>query len=332
MSHLSITVVCLSSLSVICSLIDRLRSRATEKQARSGREATDSFAGRAARVTSAIAVGILTAGMGFVFVRSTIGFPHAEITVREWIALGAAAFAVAATLWDPLSRLPLAGSYILGFIAIAMVDVARGFAPGLFFLWGSFPEWAALMMVAAFVGWGLTKLKRLPTRLRIPNHDGRWSATWFPAAQAIVTAVTASIAAWVSFDFIVDGLGAELSAVFLTGRGAACPSLLMLLGGTILMTWQTTGRWRAFWQYATLAIGVLFTSSIGFARVDAASTDISQQRLFALIISTGMMTLMTSFGLARIAGRASDWGPRGRSVMPLFGGLFVAFAVAVVLK
>jgi hypothetical protein len=342
MLYWAITVVFLSGVSVVCSLIDWWGARVTEKptsetMASGGREAadplsTECLAGRIARVTSAVAVGMLTVEVGIAFIRGMIGFPLAEVTGLARAALGATVLAVAGTLWNPQARLPLAAFYVLGFIGIAMMDIARAFDPGLYFFWGSFPEWAALMMVAAFVGWGLPKLKRLPGRLGIPDQDSRWAVLWFTCAQAIVTVATSGAGLWVSLDFVFDGLGDDLTAVFLPGRGAACPSLLMLIGGTILMTWQTSGRWRAFWQYAALATGVLFTSSIGFARIDAASTDIWRDRGFALMISTGMMTLMTGFGLSRIAGRTSDWGPRGRTVMPLFAALFVLLGLTYLLQ
>ena len=42
-----------------------------------------------------------------------------------------------------------------------------------------------------------------------------------------------------------------------------------------------------------------------------------------------MMTLLTSFGLARVLPRDSDWIPRGRRAMPAFAGLAVGLLVLV---
>jgi hypothetical protein len=49
-----------------------------------------------------------------------------------------------------------------------------------------------------------------------------------------------------------------------------------------------------------------------------------------LLITSGMMTFMTSFGLARILPRNSDWIARSRRVAPAFAVL-TALMLAIVL-
>ena len=92
----------------------------------------------------------------------------------------------------------------------------------------------------------------------------------------------------------------------------------MLLGAAILMAWQSSGAWRAGWQFGAMAAGILLTSSFGLAHIDAASESPWLDRSVSLMISAGMMTLMTGIGLPRVF-RTSDWGARGRQAAPVFG-------------
>ena len=165
----------------------------------------------------------------------------------------------------------------------------------------------------------------------------RFTRDWFNLAQAFVAVSTAVVTAWVSLDFAFNRMGEELDAVFMTGRGAACPTALMLLGGAILMAWQTRGAWRATWQFAAMIAGVLLTSSLGWASLDGESQaslarDLWWHRSVTFMTSTGMMAFMTSIGLRRILPRASDWIARGRQAMPVFGGLFLLTVIAVLIQ
>ena len=118
----------------------------------------------------------------------------------------------------------------------------------------------------------------------------------------------------------------------LSGRLVACPAALMLLGTAILMAWQNQGRWRAGWQYAALGLGMLFTTTIGWSTMDAATASPWLHRSVNLLISASMMTLMTGFGLGRVLPRRSDWIPRGRRAMPVFGTLALLLAATLVAR
>jgi hypothetical protein len=107
----------------------------------------------------------------------------------------------------------------------------------------------------------------------------------------------------------------------------------MLLGGSILMAWQSQSRWRSAWQCVSVFAGLLFTSSLGWARVESTSSDtIWLQRSINLLISASMMTVMTRFGLARVLPRQSDWIPLARRLSPILGGLAAIMLAAVLLQ
>ena len=130
--------------------------------------------------------------------------------------------------------------------------------------------------------------------------------------QALLVLTDATLAVWIAADVSFDGLGAGVALFGLSGRLVACPAALMLLGTAILMAWQSQGRWRAGWQYAALGLGMLFTTTIGWATMDAATASPWLHRSVNLLISASMMTLMTGVGLGRVLPRRSDWIPRGR--------------------
>ena len=145
-------------------------------------------------------------------------------------------------------------------------------------------------------------------------------------------AAIAVLVGWIATDFSFDGVGAGSALFGLAGRACACPSALMLLGASIVMAWQSTGWWRAAWQFAAMAAGVLFTTSIGLARIDAASEAPWLERTVNLMISTGMMTIMTWIGLPRGLPKESDWIPRGRQASPVFAAAALLLLATVVIE
>ncbi len=328
---LQINVVCLSLGCAAWMLLDRLHSAGVPHADWGGR--TVSFA----RLAAPLAVGLLGLVVATGVARQVMDLPHLELTALDWAALCTATGAVVVCLWDDAGPFPLAGLYVLGLVAISMMDIARNFSPGKFFLWGSICEWAGFVLVTALVGWSLPRLKRVAVLLRISGTRDRWSTGWFSAAQAFLAASTAVITAWVSIDFSFDGMGKDVSWVALVGRSAACAAALMLVGGSILMAWQTRGAWRAAWQYAAMSAGVLLTSSVGWASLDAASDSSLVRELWlhrseTLMITSGMMTFMATIGFPRILPRAGDWITRGRRAAPVFGCLALLMLLAVLLQ
>lgn len=219
-------------------------------------------------------------------------------------------------------RMLPAAIYGLGLCVLFFAQLQRGFEAGRFFVWAGICEWSGFTLVAALISWGVPRLRRRAISASRDDMTGG-PAAWFQWSQAALATTSAILAAWVASDFSYDGVGEGQAVLGLSGRWAGCVTALMLIGATILMAWQSLGLWRRVWQYAAMATGVLFTSSLGWASLEAEAVagmhhDRWAERAWNLLISTSMMTVMTGFGLARVLPRGSDWVQRGRRVMPVF--------------
>lgn len=275
---------------------------------------------------AAVCAGLLVTGglASAALVRCLVELPPRSWRVEDWTALAAIGIALTVGLGDRTARFSLPGLYAWGLTALGFAQVQRGFAPARFFLWGGLCDLAGYLLVAALLGWAMVFVSR------------RWTATapeptaWFPGVQALLVLLVAAWTVWIAVDVSFDGMGTGVALLGLTGRSAACPAALMLLGTAILMAWQSQGRPRARWQYAALALGMLFTVSIGWAMIDAANLSPWRQRGVNLLISASMMTFMTGFGLRRVLPRGSDWVQRGRRAMPAFGTLAAVLAILLV--
>jgi len=287
--------------------------------------------GRRTFVFAHAAVQASIALIGLTVVRSLAhGLLDAPLVVLQrldWLALTATAVALTTGLWDRTAKFSLAGLYAWALIALGMAQIQRGFVPARFLLWGAVCDLAGVILVAALIGWGLNKLERAEgkpwghwtSKLRIPDAASRWSGQhWFHYSQALLAFTVACLTVWIAADVTFDGMGQGVALFGLSGRSAACPAALMLLGTAILMAWQSGCVWRAGWQYAALAAGVLFTTSLGWAMMDPTAASPWLHRGGNLLISTSMMTVMTGVGLGRFLPRHSDWISRGRRAMPAF--------------
>lgn len=281
--------------------------------------------------------------------RGVLSLPLAPLGPLDWTLLACACLAVLGSLWDRAPRVRWPELYGLGLAAVEMLGLQRGFAPGRYFVWGGLCDLAAFVLIAALLGWLLPRAPRVPAGLRIPAVKLRPVGRWFPPAQAALGLSVAALAGWIAVDTSFDGLGAGVALFGLTGRRAGSPASLMLVGACILMAWQSRpsaspgsdgisssrGAWRAGWQYAAMAAGLLFTSSLGWSSPaisadTAASASVWLQRSERLLLSSAMITLMTGVGLGSVLPRHSDWGPRGRRAMPVFGALTVIVLASVV--
>ncbi len=287
-----------------------------------------------AQAASGASIGLL-----FVFVADTLmaGTLTSRLVILQpsvAVAFLTVAASVLVSFFDGRSRDVLARTYAYALSALGVAQTLRGFAPGRFFNWGIASDLAAFVLVTALVGWLLRTLTRnikLGQRLR----QGRiWPVAWFNRSQASLALLAASLTTWVLIDFSFDGVGEGVALFGLSGRATGCTSALMLLGASILMAWQSQGKWRAAWQVAAILAGLLFTSSIGWARIAAPQLDedVWLPHSTSLLISASMMTMMTRFGLARVLPSQSDWIPRARRLSPYLGGLAVFMLAAVLIQ
>jgi hypothetical protein len=312
------------------------------------------------------AVGLVAAVTAVGVARGMLSLTPRAPQWADWATLVAAVAAAEICLPECGTRSLAPALYVLGLTAIGMSQLAGDFAPGRFFLWVGVCEWSGFVLVAAVIGWGWQRLQAAAARNR--ESKGRWSrfvrhvfnapgtleacpneptrrptsagsggacppaCAWFCRAQVALAGATAVLATWTAIDSSFDGLGEGLALFGWSGRRAGVPAALMLLGAAIVMAWQTSGVWRARWQFAALAAGVLFSSSFGWSRVDAAGAAPWLQRSFTLLLSASMMTLLTSFGLARVLPGQTDWIVRARRAAPFFGGLSVLLLVLVLVQ
>ncbi|NLF69540.1 MAG: hypothetical protein GX575_10865 [Candidatus Anammoximicrobium sp.] len=234
-------------------------------------------------------------------------------------------------LWDRAARLAPA-AYILGLIALGLAEIQRGFAPARYFLWGAVCDLAGFVLVAALAGWiaRWRRRPRLAVGARTSDAFGQDCVPWFHGLQALLSLVVAGLAVWIASDFSFDGMGEGVALFGLSGRRAACPAALMLVGTSILMAWQSGGRGRAGWQYAAMVAGMLFTTCLSWAALAATTPAPWDHRSVNLLISASMMTLLTGLGLARVLPRHSDWIQRGRRALPAFGSLALVLLAIVV--
>jgi hypothetical protein len=217
--------------------------------------------------------------------------------------------------------------YLLAWLLLTTAQVARGASPARYYVWTGLAEWAGLLLVAALVGWFLQR-----RRLTAAAGDAAAGNLWFMAAQALLMTAVASLAGWMMIDFSFDGLGADAALFGLAGRACACSAALMLLGTSIVMAWQSTAAWRTAFQFAALAAGVLLTTSIGMARIDARAAAPWAERTQSLLVSTGMMAVMTRFGLSRALPPTSDWIRRGRQASPVFAAATLLLLAIVLVE
>jgi hypothetical protein len=317
-SLLAVQAVALGVGGTIWTLFGRFSRRGVPHFRTAGRRWV--FAQAAVQVAVLITGGLVCAAM----VRVLAALPPSRWRVEDWAALTATGVGVAASCWDRTARFALPGLYAWGLVALGFAQVQRGFAPALFFLWGGVCELAGFLLVAALLGWVTEFVSRRWAAA------ARETAAWFACAQALLALVVVVLTIWIAVDMAFDGMGTGVALLGLDGRSAACPAALMLLGTAILMAWQSQGRWRAGWQFAALALGMLFTVSIGWAAIDEANLSPWRQRGINLLISASMMTCMTGWGLGRVLPRGSDWIQRGRQAMPAFGVLAATLAVVLI--
>ncbi len=215
----------------------------------------------------------------------------------------------------------------LAWLWLLVAQITRAAWPLRAFVWTGLAEWSGLLLVASISGWLLHWSRSATACHTSPGED-----RLFLIAQLILVAVAALLVAWVASDFSFDGVGADFAKLGFIGRGCACPAALMLLGTSIVMAWQSTGSWRALWQFAAMGSGVLFTASIGCVRIDVTDESPWLERRLTLMISTGMMATMTWLGLPRGLPRNSDWICRGRQASPIFVVISLLLMVSVLIE
>ena len=322
-----VNVLCLAIGSAVWSLLDIAYPRCVPQPKVAGRQLP--FSHFAAQLAVGLVLAVATVAVFSILSRSVYG----GVARLDWIALGAAAGAVAICLWDRSSRFALAGLYALGLAAVGMQLCARDIMRHEF-IWRTPTDLAGFVLVTALAGWSLPRIKFVWRRIGIPDDPRRWPSGWFMLAQSVLAAIAAMLSARIAIGFGFDGTGTEVALFGLSGRLAGTSGALMLLGATIVMAWQTQRPWRAAWQYAAMAAGVLFTGSLGWAGLDSTPGTPTGDapwlhRSVSLMVPAAMMTLLSGFGLGAVLPKGSDWIAAGRRMTPAFGGLAIVMLAII---
>lgn len=260
------------------------------------------------------------------------GLPHHDLQPLDWLALAATYVAILAQYGDRSVRSPAAALYAMGLVSIGMLLVYRAISPGKMLIWTSLNELTGFLLVMALIGWSWSRLTGMAAGRAHPAQDVFLPQAWFAWSQAFLSVIAVLLSIWIVIDPTFCGMGAGKALLGLTGHTGSCPAALMLVGTAILMAWQTRGTWRGRWQYAALAAGVLFSTSIGWARLDGLSAAVWSQRVLYLLMSAVMMTLLTRFGLARVLPGSGDWLERARRAAPVFGAAALLLAAVALLQ
>ena len=336
-----VNVLCLSAASAVWTALALLLPRSEPRFEQNGRPLAFSH----------LAAGLgLTAMLGLA-ARSLLcnmqAIPHETTTNLAWIALAAITLAILLTLWDRTARWTLCGLYLAGVTALVMLwDHEHPFRREL--CWRAAADLAALILAAAIVGWLLGKGKRLWQALRIPDRAecqphaereeyNRWPTAWFQILQAVAAAIVASLCVWVAIDLTFDHIGDSYALFGLAGRMAGVSGTLMLLGAAIVMAWQAEPGWRMRWQFAAFAAGLLLSCCSGWAAFDPIPGLPTGEapwlhRSVTLLVSAAMMTLLSTFGLAKVLPKSGDWIVTARRAAPCFGGLTIATLALVLIQ
>ncbi|MGO9113745.1 MAG: hypothetical protein ACLP9L_31325 [Thermoguttaceae bacterium] len=251
--------------------------------------------------------------------------PPIPVYRLDWIALAGITVAAVVLLWDRLPRLSLQMLYGLALAALGMAMWARTLPPREL-LWTSANELAALALAAALIGWLLPRIAPLGSRLRIPA--AQWMPAdffshpeWFVAAQGVVVAAAALLAAWISVDAGFDSAGKLLGAAMLAGRMAGPPAVLLLVATAIVMAARCREKVRAGWQVATFALGASCVSAIDWAGLDPAAAQLPLHATVGLVIGAAVMAIAARFALRLVLPGSSDWIEQGRQNFTVLIGL-----------
>lgn len=260
--------------------------------------------------------------------------PYRALLPIDWIALSVTTIVVAFLLRASSAPFKAPCLYALGLAAINLFETTRALYPGQFLVWAIVAEFSGLVMVSALLGWFVPRIKSDQKIFQAHEGIDLESTWWFRWVQALLVASCSLLGIWIAVDVSFDGMGEPWALFGLTGRRAGGAIQLMLVGTSILMAGQTQGVWRSGWQLAAMVTGMLCTSSVGFASLEA-TTDTSLvwiYRSMNLMISAAMMATLTRFGLAKVLPASSDWIQRARQASPYFLAVALLMMAAVLIQ
>jgi hypothetical protein len=253
------------------------------------------------------------AAAGFVGLVALSGVPSPErVEPLVWVTLALTAAAALAGLRDPGATWPLPSLYEAGLIGVALAWVAAGLAGPALARWAAV-SLAGYVLVTAELAWADGRSRT--GRTEPPPAD---PPPWFLPAEVAVGLVVVLLSLVVT---LVPG------RPMLRLPGPLAVGLLV--GAGVFLVARRTDRWAVGLAYATLALGALGLTELGWALQAEGTPAPWLRRTVALVEALAAATVVSSFGLTRL--RGSVWPAVGRSAGPAFGLLGAAVVVAAVL-
>jgi hypothetical protein len=259
--------------------------------------------------------GLIGASVATDFGFRISGFEFQVANGVTWIALGAAALALAACLNDPQARFPVAGLYILGLSTLGLT--LHSLSP--------VPQWLLGTLLSSYVLlaavlWGVARqpgeLGQMLRRLaRTQDRPG----SWFGPAQTLLACVTVVLSVWTCLTF------PEFAQ---RQMGTLAAGLLLVAG---LLGCRTSER-RTLLQYGVLTLSVLLAVEAGWAWLDPGSRSLWLHRSGLLVVILAPLTILHGIALARSLPPESGWAGCCRNSGTVLGVLTVAALAAVLVQ
>ena len=234
-----------------------------------------------------------------------------------WTALAVVAVAAVACLWDARAVDSIAGLYVLGLVAVAiLVDTFNLTPPWL--LWTGNMVLAAYALATSYLWSRREGLRTLAARLRIPvvaEHELA-GLTWLvPCNLLLVAAVV-----------VLTGI-VELTEREIGLRVLAAQATLVQVASVALIA---RGDRRGVLQTIALALGAVAAAMFGWSWLDPATSGTLLHSLVVMAASLAAVAVLYGLGLGKLLAETSDWLAPARR---LTNGLaaVVALSIAAIL-
>ncbi|HEV3235636.1 MAG TPA: hypothetical protein VGZ25_01525, partial [Gemmataceae bacterium] len=167
---------------------------------------------------------------------------------------------------------------------------------------------AGFVMIAAFLQTIAPRLSAWRDALGLPEPAPLQPPYWFAAVETLVACVPLVLS-------IVVSLSHDNPEQRLLG-----PLSIGLIGATgVMLTQRALDSWKQQLRYATLALGVLLTTEIGWALIEPSAPAPALHRWVAFLIALSATTIIYAFILPISVSAENSWRTESRQIAPLLG-------------
>jgi hypothetical protein len=237
----------------------------------------------------------------------------------SWCALAMTTCAAALCFWDAKAVFVLPTTYALGLTTVLMSVLALDWH-GQELQRAVMLSVAGFVMLAAFIQAIAPRLGHWREALRLPEPTPLQPPFWFAGVQTTVACVPLLLSLGVSLAH--DALGQRLAAPLAVG---------LLCAAGVMLTRRAVDSWQSQLMYATLALGLVLATEIGWALIDPATSAPALHRWSAFLIALGVTTVGYGFVLPRLIRSESHWRELVRKTAPVIGLIACVTLVPVVL-